>query len=159
MALAGMRVWEVRSPQGASSSERHTDDGVDGFGAGFHSARDRNLQVIDVEYLRGLGVDERVFEGGGRSGKSVRKWAPRDSSRARAAVTRTRARARRLAVSRSWTVSPIDVGVVQGLEGRAEVGGVALDAGVGPHEGLELESGDRLGTVRACEPAARWTSP
>ena len=43
-----------------------------------------------------------------------------------------------------------DMGVVEGVEGSAEIGGVALDSGVGPEEGLELEPGDRCGTFRAC---------
>ena len=40
-----------------------------------------------------------------------------------------------------------DVSAGKGMEGGAKIGGVALDAGVGPEQGLEFEAGDRGGLI------------
>ena len=42
------------------------------------------------------------------------------------------------------------VGMGEGMEGGLKMGGVALDAGVGPEEGLEFEAGDGAGLGLGC---------
>ena len=149
MAVGGDEALRGEVAPRSVFQERHADDGVYGFAAGFHQHGTATCKGLLSRIFGVLSVNERVFEGGGGVGKVGAEVGAAGFFAGQRGGHEHAGQSQKVGGFEVVDRGAVDVGVVERVEGGAEIGGVALDAGVGPEEGLELESGDSGGAFRA----------